>query len=707
MTKMKKVQKIRKIMAGILCFILLFGLTAFADTKTSKRVEETLIKVKQKVDVPDFFTQFESSEYSKENQKNEYSFRWNNDDYSINMNINSDADGHISYYYYYDRNIFNSQYLKRLSKVKKDDAFLVADAFIKKIAPECFEDENDRLIYVKKTSLGEASQRGTYYNFTYKRMKNGVFVRDNVAEVRVFAGSENNIIVSSVNISYDYSASFEEEKAEIENLKAEYSELFPVEMIYERDNYYYRTDSEKKTNLIYRIKDNKIGYMSAYLGEEITPDPEDYFRGMSGGGIFNQAMKEEMSADSMLSPVEIKEIEKIDGLKSFDEIKKTVEKIPYLDFSASLQKNSESLTKQNGHNIYNASFRVVDEEKERNLRYSADAEDGKIISVYNNIYDYKKPYSDEKKETLSVDKWKEIDKKVFEITDYLAKEEIKSCEDALKEYYGGVAHYTYTRKVNGVKYPSNSIGVSFNVDENSLQSFNLNFTDDIFSDPKNAIDAKTAFDKILEIAPLTKIYVKSDGVYKLCYGLDYSGNVKIDAFSGESMEKNFTQTKKEYQDLENHWSKEAVEALADVGIGYLEESFNPDKEVTQLDLLRLFASGIYHNSYMNCTEDEIYELMINDGIISKEEKNPTATVKREDAFCYLVRLSGLEKVAKLSNIFKTDFSDNEEITPSKIGHAAILAGFGVVEGNGGSLKPKDFLTRAEAVSLLYKYMRVY
>ncbi len=701
-------KKIKKTVATILCFMLLFGVTAFADTETSERVKEMLTKVKTKIDVPELFTQFESSEYSDEKGHNQYSFRWNNDDYSVTMNINSDESGNISYYYYSDRDLINNPNLKRLSKVKKEEAFWVADSFLRKIAPECFENENDCLVYFEKTSIGEASQRGTYYNFTYKRMKNGVFVADNLAEVSVFAGDENNIIVSSVSISYDYSASFEDEKQEIENPKEKYSELFPVEMIYERDNYYYRTDSEKKTNLIYRIKDNEIGYISAYSGEEITPDPEDYFRGMSiGGSMTNQAMKEEMSADSILSPVEIRELDVISGLKSADEIKIAVEKIPYLDFLASFQKNSESLTKQNENYIYNASFKFADKEKEITLRYSAEAENGKILSVYNNVYDYTKPYSDDKKETLSDEKWLETDKKVSKITDYLVKEEIKSCEDAQKEFYGGVAHYTYTRKVNGVKYPVNSIGVAFNVEENRLQSFNLNFTDDIFDSPENAIDEKTAFDKILEIAPLGKIYIKSDGIYKLCYGLENTGYVKINAFSGERDGNNYESILEEYNDISEHWSKEAVEALANVGIGLRGESFNPDAQITQADLFRLFVAGVYHNSYINCEEDELYELMINDKIITENEKNPSSSVKREDAFCYLVRLSGLEKVAKLSGIYKTQFPDNNDITTSKIGYAAILSGFGVVEGNGGMVRPKDLLTRAEAAAMLYKYLLVY
>lgn len=696
----------KKLLSIVMCMtLMLSSFTAFADAGTTERVKDVLIKVKSKVEVPDLFTQFESSQYSDEKERNQYSFIWNNDDYSVSMNINADEKGNISYYYYRDKNVFANPDLKKLSDVKKEEAFSVGDSFIKKLAPECFENENDKLVYFEKNSLGEISGRSTYYNFTYKRLKNGIPLKDNIAEVSVFAGNKNSIIVSSVSINYDYSASFEEEKTEIENPKEKYATLFPVEMIYERDNYYYRTDSEKKTELIYRIKNNEIGYISAYSGEELIPDSEEYFRGMSGGSAtFNQAMKEEFSADSMLSPVEIKELETISGLKPADEIKNAIAKMPYLEFSDNLEKISESLTKEDKRYIFNASYRFNDENKETNLRYTAEAESGKILSVYYNIYDYTKPYSDDSKKTLSEDQWLDTDKKVSEITDYVAKNEIKTCLEPTKEYYGNTAYYTYIRTVNNIKYPANSIGVAFNVEENRIKSFDLNFTNDIFDDPENAIDEKTAYEKILEIAPLSKIYIKSDKIYKLCYSLEQKGNVKINAFSGEKTDKDFSDELQSYNDIENHWSKNAVEALADVGIAFPGGSFMPDSAITQSDILRLFAAGINYKSYMYADEKELYELMINDKIITEAEKNPSAPIKREDAFVYLIRFADLDTVAKLSSIFKTDYADGNEITKEKIGYAAILSGFGVIEGNGGYLKPQKNITRAEAASLLYKYL---
>ena len=79
-------------------------------------------------------------------------------------------------------------------------------------------------------------------------------------------------------------------------------------------------------------------------------------------------------------------------------------------------------------------------------------------------------------------------------------------------------------------------------------------------------------------------------------------------------------------------------------------------------------------------------------------------VTREDAFVYMVKLDGLDKVARLNGIFKVEYEDENLISYDKIGYPAILTGMGIICGNGGKLRPQDFITRAEAVSMVYNYM---
>ena len=108
--------------------------------------------------------------------------------------------------------------------------------------------------------------------------------------------------------------------------------------------------------------------------------------------------------------------------------------------------------------------------------------------------------------------------------------------------------------------------------------------------------------------------------------------------------------------------------------------------------------------YANYTQEELYDVLITDKIISEGEKSPDALITREQAFIYIIRLAGLERVAKLENIYKIEYADSHLLTNGKIGYSAILSGLNVIEGDGGSLRPKDNLTRAETIVILYRYL---
>ena len=69
---------------------------------------------------------------------------------------------------------------------------------------------------------------------------------------------------------------------------------------------------------------------------------------------------------------------------------------------------------------------------------------------------------------------------------------------------------------------------------------------------------------------------------------------------------------------------------------------------------------------------------------------------------YMVKLDGLDKVAKLQDIFKVEYADGNLISKGKIGYPAILTGMKVICGNGGKVRPQDEITRAEVVEILGK-----
>ena len=65
---------------------------------------------------------------------------------------------------------------------------------------------------------------------------------------------------------------------------------------------------------------------------------------------------------------------------------------------------------------------------------------------------------------------------------------------------------------------------------------------------------------------------------------------------------------------------------------------------------------------------------------------------------------GITEVAEIKGIYICDFADSSDISPDKIGYCAIAKGFGLVNGSDGRLYPKNNITNAEALAMVYNYL---
>ena len=70
---------------------------------------------------------------------------------------------------------------------------------------------------------------------------------------------------------------------------------------------------------------------------------------------------------------------------------------------------------------------------------------------------------------------------------------------------------------------------------------------------------------------------------------------------------------------------------------------------------------------------------------------------------YVVRLFGQEPLENLGDIYKLDYDDSDEISNNLKGHIAIARGLGLIRGE-GNFRPKDNLTREEAVVIIYNIL---
>lgn len=681
----------KKVVALILVFAMLAP-AAFADSAVSDRLEQVLLAVKSKVDIPSELSEFES-DVMNHNGKTVYHFDWHDTAYEKSIAVSADENDHVLSYY----NHANDSSRKKLSGVSKSEIIAFADAFLERTVPEMYSDTSDILVFDEESYSADGNQR---YSLTYNRYKNSVPVKDNRINITVCISEDDILYVRSMYANIDFDTPFEPICEEAFDYRQKYIESFPVELVYKNEyNPDWKVTSGLRTipMLIYRIKDDNAGFISLENGEIIAEDRDE-------GGVYRDESSADVSMGAMeknesLTEKELAEITAVEGLMSVAEIEKIIKKLPHVKLPEGFRLTNSSLSKNTaGKYIYNLHYKS-DEDGVYGYFYAAVyAEDGKLLSLYCRD---DKEYN---KAGLTAAQQTEAAAACEEFLREAAETELESVIPGESEASGVVVSTDYHRVINGVKHITDGISISYNAAGGYITGFSLNFTEGEFANPQEAVPAETAYENLLAYSPIVRMYVKSGGKYIECATLETHG-VMLDAITGEIKNADNNENQSfSYSDISGHWVEEAAAKLAEIQVGLEGESLNPDASVTQEEFLRLAASGIYGKYYHTYSTDELYESMIREKVITEDEKTPAAFITREDAFVYIIRMANLDKVAKLENIYKVDYRDSNLLSSGKIGYCAILSGLGVICGDGGYLRPTDKITRAEAVIMVYRYL---
>lgn len=680
------------LMKKCLCFLIILAMLmpsifVSADTAASKRVEDVLVMVKEKIQIPDELTEF-SSYTSSRNDKEIFTFLWQDKDGKAHIEITADDKGRITDYYAFDSTLKTD---KKITVLSKKDIVDFAENFLRKTVPEAFVDANDCLAFDEDSW----NVSNLNYNLTYKRIRSGIDVKDNYASIRI-AVYDDVAYVRNMNLNIKFDAEFDDAFDEKLEYIEKYKESFPIELIYKSDYRAVKDGEEDKAVLVYRYKNNDAGYILATDGEAAKEDAFDEIFA-SGGNSLNMGATEDSTArKEMLTEAEIEELAEIEDLISKEEVEKILKKLPYVGLDNSLKLTSFDVRKNNDR--YELSLAYENEKKDSYLSATVDGRSKEILNLYQRL-----PVDSEKDIELSETQKNQAKTK---IESFLKTSSPKTAEFREEHFdsYGSAVNYSLDRYVNGIRYIDNSISIRFDARNNKILNYRLNFDNDkSFPKPDGIVEAKKAHNNILELSSLEKIYVHSDGKYRLCFGVK-NESAEIDAFTGEEYKLYKAPESFKYSDIKGHWAEDEINKLAEVQIGFEGEKFAPDEAIKQSDLLKIFAAGTRHKSYLDFDTEELYRILIDEEVILESEKNPESQVKREDAFVFMIRLQGLEKVAKLSEIFKVSYADQDLLTKEKTGYAAILTGMNIICGNGGKLRPKDNITRAETAVMLYNYM---
>lgn len=646
-------------------------------------LEEALISVKEKVNIPHKLSEFESGTQNGNNGV-KYNFAWSNPE-GDTIAVSCDGQAHITDYEYYSPKLYTTYGSMKL--FKRDAARETAEEFLKTIFPEGFADENDRLIYNDDKSSSYKNSYGTRFNLVFERIKDGIKVKDNSASVYILANSEGMTITFAAT-NFDFTRTFGENTDRIENIKDAYIGAYPMELVYESE-YSYR-NNDNKTKMIYRFQDNNYGYIKAADGEIALLDEENKIY-MSAGATKDEASVESsMGANrAELTPGEITEIEKNKNLKTPDFALNLIKSVPEFKIGNEFYIDSSSVYKTG--NGYAMNISLTD--GSQYVYAELDAENGQLLS-YNGISNY------EKAEELQEYEIKFARNKIEEFLKKYAVKEYETVEFGGSFVYGANVSYDYTRFVNGIKYINNGINVTYDTKNKTIIRYSLNFDNNKeFDDVNAAVDIKSAYDKVLDTY-LIPVYAPVNGKYELCYTVDIEGIAEVDAITGKMV--SYGNEKIKYIDIEKHWCQDAVKVLAEYGIGIYGKEFLPDNHITQEELLRFIANGLYSRSYTDT--DNLYKEMISRSVIKDDEKNPAEKVTREDTFKYFTRAAGYGRIGEISQIYKSDFKDSGNISKDHIGYAAILSGLNVISGFDGNLRPQDYITRAETAVMIYNYL---
>ena len=316
--------------------------------------------------------------------------------------------------------------------------------------------------------------------------------------------------------------------------------------------------------------------------------------------------------------------------------------------------------------------------------------------------------------------------------DQFGKTALYDSSDAL-EGERTVSHsFTYAQQENGYFYTGNIFYVGVDATDGSISSYEKYFDDAVtFDSPDGVISADDAVDAWLDTYETALQYILvpaaidfSQPEYAPLAGLGYSYLYRlelgyqlerddyflgIDAKTGKAVAPGWTDADDTiaYDDLGGHWAQAQIETLAQYGVGYIGGSFQPDKALTQLDLIALLLStqGYRYQPEEEGAADWLYERAYSMGLLARGEREDSALMTRAQTVQMILDAAGYGPVARLEGIFRTSFADDAAIPAAYYGYAALAQGLGIAGGAPGSqFRAGSTASRAEAAVMLYNFM---
>lgn len=649
----------KKIISILLATIIASSGTVFAQDKTQKVLES----VKGRIGDTSAYGEFYSNK-TEQNNTVLYDFFWEDHENSQFLSLSATPDGIITYYIY---NSYKNE-PKKTSLIRMDyeDARKKAEDLCNTLNPSLAG-----IYMVESTGMSE-NLSSDYFIFDLQRYENGIPVTGDSGNVRITLDG-TKILSYHITYSEDYTFESNQNMIDSETAKKAFAEKIGFNPIYRIIHNY--KDKTISTEIVFEQNNYENTYISATTGEVIHPvsDRNEIYRNE------NNALKDSVTESiSALSDAEMSRLEQLGTLMTKDEVIAVVKNNKYINLTDNYKFDTYKTSINNITGEYFAYLTYYDKETYYTLEICVDMQTGEIISFYKD------------------------GKKAPGIDTATAEEVIKYfASDKAAEFKPTDDPTVWVRYVNGLKCPDNTITLGI-TENNEVYFYNILYTDVEFAPADNVITSYAAL-KILHQNNEYKPYyvLDKDKNFKLVYNFSKIF-IQIDALTGDVENADKPQVI-EYSDISGHWAEDKINTLARFGIGFLEDSFSPDKTITQKEFAVLVNSVFGNCMPLSKSTDftYAYDLLKSYNIITDDEISPDEPTTREDAAIILVKCMGADKFAKVDEIFNCPF---EDVTENK-GYISILWAMNVISGNPDkTFCPKNTITRAEAAVMIYNYI---
>lgn len=288
--------------------------------------------------------------------------------------------------------------------------------------------------------------------------------------------------------------------------------------------------------------------------------------------------------------------------------------------------------------------------------------------------------------------------------------------------------FTYVQAVNEIPFPENCYTIAIDCRDGSVYRLDYQYSESVtFANPAGIVDEASAlnvwmgtYDTTLAYRLVPRALNSSDELeaylmemgfthyygLKLTYALereDYC--LGIDAATGNPIWREVSSSAISYADLDGSWAKADVEKLASYKVGYDGGTFQPQKNLTQWDMVALLVSlegyRVDPADMDKATVDSVYSTAYQMGVLTREERDEDRLVTRGELVKCLLDCAGYGPAARLEGIFTCSYSDAADIPSSELGYAALAQGLGMVRGG---YHGDRVATRAEMAAMLCRLL---